>query len=192
MSFCTFFFIHTLVFLKSCNQYSDVVSFTHKISPTRNVLVKGFKAALNSFRGLGSQSVAGLKMCVWHFSTVTNCLGETGNGNIPPGKAELCKILTPQRPEKEVFHFTYVTPQKEEKRNIRSSACSSLHYLSPLMLVRHRADSGPWVRSLYTFLWIDLLSQSQKAKCGAVHRMFSGCTNIMSATLDNRHYSNTQ
>lgn len=53
-------------------------------------------------------------------------MGETRNGNIAPGKAKLCKILTLQRPEKEVLHFTYVTPQKEEKKKQHSIPCSPL------------------------------------------------------------------
>lgn len=54
-------------------------------------------------------------------------MGETRNGNTAHGKSKLCKILTLQRPEKEVLHFTYVTIQKEEKKKQHSIPCSFLH-----------------------------------------------------------------
>lgn len=60
-----------------------------------------------------------VSMCAWHFSNlsrVTNYLGETRNGNIPPREAKLCKILTLQGPEKEVLRFTYVTPRRRKKK----------------------------------------------------------------------------
>lgn len=126
-------------------------------------------------------------MCVWHFSSlsgVTNYLGETWNGNIPPGTAKLCKIPTLQGPEKEVLHFTYVTPQKKERKrnNIRSPALRSFHqFISIDAHETERGDSGPWVRFPYSFYWIDFLSHSRWAESGAVWGMWvTGCTNTLS------------
>lgn len=51
------------------------------------------------------------KKCAWDFSIQKN-LEKTSDG-IFLGKAKLCKILTLQRPEKKVLHFSYVTSQKK-------------------------------------------------------------------------------
>lgn len=106
-------------------------------------------------------------MCVWHFSTksgVTNYLGETRNGNIPPGKAKLCKLLTLERPEKEVLHFTYVTPRrwrKKKQHSIPRSPPSLTHTFLHWCSWNTKQTRGPRVRSFYAFRWIEFLGQSR-------------------------------
>lgn len=93
------------------------------------VLKEGFISSYTclskySFRGLGSQSVVRLKMCV--SDTFPPQSGRDQEWKHSPGKAKLCKLLTLQRPKKDVLHFTYVTPQRRRKKKQHLIPCSPL------------------------------------------------------------------